>query len=63
MGRIRTFDIVIDNNVLAHVDGMPVYSTGNQVTGVVNLNLNTSREDVRGETKKTYIYLMIDTNC
>ncbi|XP_033644357.1 uncharacterized protein LOC117303994 [Asterias rubens] len=47
MGRIRAFDIAIDNNALSHVDGLPVYSPGNQVTGVVNLHLNTSRDDVR----------------
>ncbi|XP_071808893.1 uncharacterized protein [Asterias amurensis] len=47
MGRIRAFDIAIDSNALSHVDGLPVYSPGNQVTGVVNLHLNTSRDDVR----------------
>ncbi|XP_022080182.1 uncharacterized protein LOC110973578 [Acanthaster planci] len=46
MGRIRTFDIVLDNNSVAEVRGVPIYRPGGHLTGVVHLTLNTPREDV-----------------
>ncbi|XP_038062250.1 uncharacterized protein LOC119732686 [Patiria miniata] len=46
MGRIRTFDIVVDANGVAEVRGVPIYRPGGHVTGVVHLALNTPREDI-----------------
>ena len=51
MGRIRTFDIVIDNTGFTQVEGIPIYRPGGYITGVVHLCLNTPREDVKGEIR------------